>query len=228
MKNVRPTDGTGPHRRHSRYHIGALASGGAPIHAQLAAEMKARYADLKATARATEDAEDDWLGASATSDASEIVLENAVRRLDLEARRADQSDASRNAQKTIFPDGFGPVIAPEGEVQRTTLPALYVRASAFLGIADVASAVDAVKKADSAFADDLQKEQAALAAWDMRFAEEREARRQVREQLESAHARLRDFYKGRAGLAEDFFYREKRRRAVKKTDGEAPPQGPTG
>jgi hypothetical protein len=48
-------------------------------------------------------------------------------------------------------------------------------------------------------------------------AEEREARREVREQLESAHGRLRAHYKTRPALAERFFMRDpgSSRRAAK-------------
>lgn len=39
------------------------------------------------------------------------------------------------------------------------------------------------------------------------FAEELEAQRQIREQLESAYGRLRDLYKSRPGMAEHLFLR---------------------
>jgi hypothetical protein len=206
MKNVRPTDGTVPHRRHARYHIDALASGGAPIHAQLAAEMSALYVDLKARSRATEDAEDDWLGASARTDAAELSVKNAIRRLDTEARRADQEDASLNAQHTVFPEGFGAIVEPDGEALLKMLTGVYVRASGFLGDADIAAAIGALKSAQATLEARLADEAASRTACDTRFAEEQEARRRIREQLDAAYGLLRGFYKGRAAMAEAFFY----------------------
>jgi hypothetical protein len=43
---------------------------------------------------------------------------------------------------------------------------------------------------------------------DSLFAEELEARREIREQLESAFGRLRDLYKARPAVVERFFLRE--------------------
>jgi len=42
-------------------------------------------------------------------------------------------------------------------------------------------------------------------------------RRAIREQLESAHGRLRDLYKARPAVAEEFFLKEGSRRPAKKT-----------
>ncbi|MFT3772121.1 MAG: hypothetical protein QM820_42490 [Minicystis sp.] len=227
MIKLRPTEGTVPHRRGARYHIDVLTTGGAAIHAQLAAEMRLFYVDLKAKARATEDAEDDWLGASARTDAAELALKNAVRRLATEAKRADQGDASLNAGKTIFPQGFGTVVAPEGELLLKALPGVYVRVAAFVGNPDIAGAVSALELAQKDLEDRLKDDASALAACNTCFAEEQEARRRIREQLDSAHGRLRDFYKGRTHLAEDFFLREKKTRKPATADGSnAAPKAP--
>ena len=228
MNKLRPTDGTDPHRRQARYHMDALATGSAPIHANLAALMTPLYLDLKAKARATEDGEDDWLGASARTDAAEIALENAVRGIDLKGKEADRADPSINAQKTIFPKGFGPVIDPEGEIQQKTLPPLYVRIAPFLGNADIAGAVAKLQDTEKTFKQRIQEEKDALEKVDTYFAQEQEARRLIREQLDSANGLLRDFYKGRTALAENFFYREKKKRSQpKKGDGtDAVPPAP--
>ncbi|MFT3764182.1 MAG: hypothetical protein QM820_01475 [Minicystis sp.] len=218
MLRLRPTDGTAPHRRNARYHIDALMTGGAPIHAKLAGEMTLLYADLRAKARASEDAADESLGAAARCDAAEIVVENAVRKLDIEARRADQNEPSLNAQKSIFPRGFGPIIAPEGALQLQTLPGLYVRVAPFLDHPEIAGAVDALKAAEKSFEDRLKDEETARATWSTCFAMELEARRKIREQLDSAYGLLRDFYKGRTMQAEDFFHREKKLRKPAKSD----------
>jgi hypothetical protein len=201
----------------------ALTTGKTGLHTQLAAEMGQRYGDLKTAARATEDAEDDWMGASARTDAAELELENSVRRLDTELVRADEHDATLNAQRTVFPKGFGPVIEPDGEEQLGTLPALYKRVEAFTMLPDVSKAVDAVEAAETAFRQRLGEEAVALEAVSRCFTAEQEARRHVREQLDSAYGRLRDLYKGRAPKVEQFFYKDNKRRQPAKPAKPAEP-----
>jgi hypothetical protein len=226
MQKPRTTDGTVPHRRHARYHMDALAAGNTNLHTQLAAEMAQRYAGLKTAARATEDAEDDWMGASARTDAAEIDLENAVRHLDTELVRADEKDATLNAQRTVFPKGFGPVISPDGEEQLGTLPALYKRVEVFTSIPEVGKAVDEVETAETVFRKRLGEEAVALEIVSGTFAAEQEARRHVREQLDSAYGRLRDLYKGRPAKAEQFFYKDSKRKQPAKTPAPEPTPKP--
>jgi hypothetical protein len=181
---------------------------GGPVHQQLRGEMSALYNALKAKAREVEDAEDAAVEAMADVDATEIDLENAIRNIDAEAAKVDRADASRNAQKTIFPNGFGEVIDPEGEVQLTTLGPLRVRLAPFATLPGIAEAVAQLDQTEEAFRAALTADKAATDAVETKFAEEHEARRAIREQIESAYGRLRDLYKSRPGLAEAFFLNE--------------------
>jgi hypothetical protein len=205
MRRLRPTDGTPAHRRAACFHMSKCFSGGVPLHATLHTEMSAKYAALKAKAREVEDAEDAATNATAGVELSEAGLENAIRDLAAELSKLDRSDPSLNAQKTVFPEGFGKEIEPEGREQLTVLTALRVRIDAFKANAPVAAALTRLESAEAAFHTALAAGAEAATKVEELFEEEQVARRAVREQLESAHGRLRDLYKAKPSLAEQFF-----------------------
>ena len=181
--------------------------------------MTGKYNDLKAKQRAVEDAEDDATDAVAEVDSAEVALENLLRDIDADLAKLDRQDPALNAQKTVFPDGYGKEIDPEGEVQLTVLPALRTRLSALPRKPGIAAALQSFDKAEATFRAALTAEQKATAKVDSLSTEEQAARRTVREQLESAHGRLRDLFKARPALAETFFLRDATPRAA-----ETPPE----
>jgi hypothetical protein len=221
MRRLRPQDGTPVHRRAIRYHLSACRAVDTPLHHQLHAEASALYDDLKAKSRATEDAEDDFVGDSAEVDATEIALENTIRDVDAELGKLDREHPGLNAQLTVFPHGYGEIIDPENDAQLTTLPTLHVRLGPFkskAGMTKLAAKLDAV---EAAFRKAIDAEAKATTAVDTAFAEEQTARKAIREQMESAYGRLRDFYKSRPALVEQFFSREgSSRRPTKEASGE--------
>ncbi|MDI1483467.1 hypothetical protein [Polyangium sp. y55x31] len=221
MRRLRPTDGTPLHKRAAQYHLAKLTTGGAPIHQELHAEMAAKYADLKAKARAVEDAEDDASAASALADHAEIKLENTIRDIDADLGKLDRQVPTLSAQIIVFPHGYGAEIDPEGAAQLAGLPALRARIAQFSAHGIVIEALARFDAAHEAFAKAIEAEEKAEALVDTLFAEELEARRAIREQFESAYGRLRDHYKARPALVEEFFLKEGRRRTPKKgpTDG---------
>ena len=221
MRRLRPTDGTPLHKRAARYHLAKLTTGGAPLHQTLHAEMTALYAALKVRARATEDAEDDAVEASAMADHAEIALENRIRDTHADLAKLDRQVPSLSAQASVFPAGFGPDIEPEGASQLQPLTSLRLRLAQFSAHGIVIEALARFDAAQAAFKAGLEAERKAAEVVAKLFAEELEARRRVREQLESAHGRLRDLYKARPALAEEFFLKEGKRRIAKKepTDG---------
>jgi hypothetical protein len=208
MRRLRPTDGTPSHRRATRYHIAACRTVDTPLHHQLRAEVAALYDDIKAKARGTEDAEDDFVDASAEVDFTEIALENVIRDIDGDLAKLDREHPGLNAQYAVFPHGYGEVIDPENEAQLSTLPALHVRLDPFKAKAGMAKLLAKLDAAEAAFKTALDAEAKAMAAVDTAFAAEHAARRAIREQFESAYGRLRDFYKSRPAQAEQFFSRE--------------------
>lgn len=213
MRRLRPTEGTPAHRRASCYHMAKCLSGSATLHATLHTEMSARYAALKAKAREAEDAEDAAVNATANVDLAEAGLENVIRDLAAELAKLDRSDPSLNAEKTVFPEGFGKEIEPEGEEQLTILPTLRVRIDAFKANASITAALTRLESAETALRTALAAGAQASTKVDAIFEEEQVARRAVREQLESAHGRLRDLYKARPALAERFFLSDASSRA---------------
>src|SRR5262249_22159113 len=113
-----------------------------------------------------------------------------------------------NAQYAVFPHGYGEVIDPENNAQLATLPALHVRLEPFKAKAGMTKLLAKLDAAEAAFKKALTAEATASAAVETVFAGEQTARRRFREQIESAYGRLRDFYKARPALAEQFFSHE--------------------
>lgn len=223
MRRLRPTDGTQPHRRAAQFHLRKCKAAKLPLHTTLQTEMKEKVAKLVAKSRAVEDAEDELVGAMAESEAAEEAFEDLIRNVDGDLARLDREDPSRNARGTVFPEGFGAVIDPDGDKQLDVIPGLKARLSQ-LGAEPIAvAALAKVTEADTALRTAFDAEDKLVDDVESLFAEENEARREVREQLDSAYGRLRDFYKARPALAERFFLKEGRARktAAKK----APPAG---
>src|SRR5512132_827936 len=138
--------------------------------------------------------------------------------------RLDRLDPTLNAQRAVFPEGFGQVIDPEGSAQREVLPALKVRLGAFQSHPEIASQLVRLDAAEATFTTALAAADATGTRVDVLFAEERAARQAIRVQLESAHGRLRDLYKSRPALAEAFFLNEGgSRRAKKEEEGPKEP-----
>ena len=113
--------------------------GTTPLHSQLRLEMKACYDQLKLKARETEDGEDADVEAMADVDGIEVGLENVIRDIDADLAKLDRLDPTLNAQRAVFPEGYGQVIDPEGSAQREVLPALEVRLGAFQSYPEIAS-----------------------------------------------------------------------------------------
>jgi len=215
MRRLRDTDGTSTHRRHARYHM-SKCKGAGTLHEQLRTEMTAKYTALRDGARASEDAEDASVDSMADRDRAEIRLENAIRDIDGEAAKIDRGDATVNAQKTIFPQGFGAEIDPEGEDQLKVLPALYTRLTPLASKGEMGTAITELQQAEAGLRAALLADAGADEEVARRFAAEVAARMAIREQLESAHGRLRDVYKSRPALAEQFFLNEGSSRGASK------------
>ncbi len=216
MRNVRETHGTPQHRKAARYHMSKCHHGKDALHAQLQQEMGVLYKNLVNAARATEDAEDDLVDASAMSDATEIDLENVIRDIDGDLAKLDRENPSLNARATVFPNGFGQEIDPEGDQQIPVLIKVKERLAGFSSYPVITDGLARLNSAEAAFRTALNTEDQASAKVDACFAAEQTARRAIREQLTSAYGRLRDLYKSRPVLAEQFFLREPGSRHTKK------------
>jgi hypothetical protein len=231
MRRLRPTDGTLVHRRAAVYHIARCTTGGTPLHATLRNEMELLLDGLKSKAREAEDFDDADVAAMATADAAEIALENVIRDADADLAKLDRANPALNAQRAVFPEGFGQMIDPEGDAQLTVLPALKVRFAAFKAHPEIAAQLVRLNDAEAAFTAALKAGDTADTTADALFAEEQAARLSIRVQLESAYGRLRDLYKTRPALAEAFFLKESGSRRAKKetaipTAPAAPPKAP--
>jgi hypothetical protein len=216
MRRLRSTDGTNVHRRAAIYHMAQCSSGGAPLHSTLRVEMEPLVNALKAKAREGEDLDDADIEATAEADRAEINVENVIRDIDADLAKLDRLDPTLNAQRAVFPEGFGQVIDPEGDAQLGVLPALNVRLAAFQSHPEIAAQLARLDAAEVALKVALAAGDAAETKADALFAEEQAARQAIRVQIESAYGRLRDLYKARPALAEGFFLKEGGARRAKK------------
>lgn len=220
MQRFQETDGTEPHRKGIRFHAGKLRGMAIPLHQALHGEALSAYGTLKAAEQAHRDAVDDEAEARAWADTAEIAFENALRGLDSALVELDRDHPGRGARSAVFPNGFGDVIAPDGDAQLTVLPAFHVRLKPFTGEPDLQKALLKLGDTEAAFRKALTEEDAANTTTETAFAAEIAARGGVRQQLESAHGRLRDFYKAQPAEAERFFLKLGRR------EGRAKPKSP--
>ena len=215
MRRLRPSDGTPTHKRAARYHDSKLVADGGALHMQLHSEIAPLLATLIVKERAVDDARDAAVAAQALEDHHETNFENLLRDIDADLGKLDRTDSTLNARTTVFPNGYGKEIEPEGDAQVDAAKDLRVRLAKFAAHAVVAdhltkfdAHVDALKTAVAAV-------NAAEDVVDKLFAEETDTRRAIREQLESAHGRLRAHYKAAPAKAETFFLREGSRRPAK-------------
>jgi len=222
MQRHDETDGTEPHRKGIRFHAGKLRRVTTPLHQTLRAEALAAYGTLRTAERLHADAVDDTAEARAGSDAAEIAFENGIRGVDSALLGFDREHPGPGVRGAVFPNGFGEVIEPEGEAQLAVLPAFHVRLAPFRQEPELQKAIAKLDDAEAAFRATLEEEDAAIAATATAFAAEVAARAGVRHQLESAHGRLRDFYKTQPAEAERFFMKLGRR------EGKAKPKSPSG
>jgi hypothetical protein len=158
--------------------------------------------------------------ASAAVDLAEIEVENVVRDLQGAVARVDRANPELGALEAVFPGGFGPVIDPEGAAQLEPVARLRVRLAPFAGRPEVVADRGRLDVAEERLRGLLATEEAATERVDVLDAEAALARRRLREQLESAYGRLRDYYRASPGHAERFFRRGPRSR---RPAPEAPP-----
>jgi hypothetical protein len=217
MKRLRDSDSTSKHRRQVRFHM-ARCKGEGPLHDKLHAEASLVYAALRAAARDCEDAEDAAVAASGVADRAEEQVEDVLRDIRAEASQLDRANMGLMAERTIFPKGLTPEIKPIGAAQLDVLTALRVRLAPYAKEEGMSEVVGRLDKAEAGLRAALDAETAANAEVERCFAIEREARRAVREQLASAHARLLDLYRAQPILAERFFLRAKASASKKETD----------
>lgn len=215
MRRLRTTDGDAPHKRASRYHITTLAADGGTLHTQLHAEMAPLHAALIAKERAVEDARDAAVAAQALEDHHEINFENLLRDIDADLGKLDRNDATLQARATVFPDGFGKEIEPEGDAQLDVVPNLRARIAKFSNHAPIADALAKFDTLVNALKNAVAATNAAEDNVDHLATQNDDARRAIREQLDKAYGQLRALYKSAPGKAEYFFLREGSRRPAK-------------
>lgn len=212
MERVRPEDGTKVHRSCISFHAGACLRGKTPLHEALRSAADARYQTLRACERSVEDAEDARQRTWAEVVAAEGDFENVVRDIDAELGALDRADASLNARRSVFPDGFGQTLKPEGEDQLDVLPGLRKRLQPFQALPSVAPILTRLDTAEADLRTAVDADKVARALIETRKLEEEAAKQGVREQLESAYGQLRSHYKARPALAERFFQKNPRGR----------------
>jgi hypothetical protein len=225
MRQLRLEEGADKHRRAIRYHMGACRrSSNLPICVTLRQEADACYKALRTKTRELEDSQDDLIDLSAEADAVEEALEAVLRDFHQDLGRVDRDNPTLNVQATAFPDGLGEILEPKGQEQLNTVVALLTRMKSKQDNEKVAEGLKKLEQANANLQNALAAEEAGEKNVERVSIEELEARKAVREQLNSAHGQLRAFFKSNPSRAEKFFLRESggARRAVTSTTSEAP------
>lgn len=209
MRRLRKTDSAFVHRRAARYHIVQCRLVSDASHTELADQMQPRYANLVARTRAVEEAFEGLTDATARADAAEIQLENIIRDTDGVLARLDRENPTLNARRTVFPEGFTPVIYPEKRAQLDTLPQLRSDLGRFAAYEAVVAQRAALDAAEARFRQALQVEEGAQEQVDLATIAEHAARRDVREQMQLSFGRLGTLYKAQPQRVDQFFVRQK-------------------
>jgi hypothetical protein len=228
MRRLRKTDSAFVHRRAARYHIVQCRLVSDASHTDLADLMQPRYANLVARTRAVEEAFEQLTDATARADAAEIQLENVIRDTDGVLARLDRENPTLNARRTVFPEGFTPVIHPEKRAQLDTLPQLRSDLDRFAEHEAVAAQRAALDAAEARFRQTLQAEESAEEQVELATIAEHAARRDIREQMQVSFGRLGTLYKSQPQRVEQFFLRQRgqpKEMEGKEDEGKAEGQG---
>lgn len=215
MRRLRTSDGTPAHKRAARYHDSKLVADGGVLQMQLHTEITPLLANLVAKERAVDDARDAAVAAQALEDHHELNLENRLRDIDADLGKLDRTDATLEARATVFPEGFGKEIEPDGDAQLNVAKNVRIRLAKFSAHSVIAEHLTKFDAIVASLASAVSATNTAEDLVDKLFIEETDARRAIREQLESAYGRLRAHYKAQPAKAEAFFLREGSRRSAK-------------
>jgi tRNA/tmRNA/rRNA uracil-C5-methylase (TrmA/RlmC/RlmD family) len=209
MRQLRGEDSADKHRRAVRYHMGACRrSPNLPLCVTLRQEADVVYKALRTKTREMEDAQDELIDLSAEADAVEEALEAVLRDLHQDLGRLDRDNPALNLQLTAFPDGLGEILEPKGQAQLDTVVSLMDRLKSNQAQQKVAEVLKKLEQASAVLQSALDAEEKAERTAERIAIEEAEARKAVREQLNSAHGQLRTFFKTNPARAERFFLRE--------------------
>jgi hypothetical protein len=211
MRRLLITDGTEKHLGTARYHGRRCRQRKSePLFSSLEVKISAVYKALREKSRAADDAEEEFTDSRADLDEVELSFEDLVRDMDGEAARLDRQEPSLQAQKKIFPEGFGVVIRPEGKSQLAVIPDLKVRAGGFSAKGAMGDYLKKLEETEKSFQEAVRAVEAAELKVATRRGEEREARGALREQLEENHSDIKKLYKSKPALADRFFPRDAR------------------
>jgi hypothetical protein len=131
-----------------------------------------------------------------------------LRDLHQDLGRLDRDNPALNLQLSVFPDGLGESLEPKGQAQLDTVMSLMDRLKSNQAQQKVAEVLKKLEQASAALQGALDAEEKTERATERIATEEAEARKAVREQLNSAHGQLRAFFKTNPARAERFFLRE--------------------
>lgn len=209
MRQLRAEDSADKHRRAARYHMGACRRAlNLSICTTLHQEMDACYKTLRDKTRALEDAEDDLIDFSAQADAAEEAVETTLRDFYQDLGRLDREDPSLNVQQTAFPDGLGDALEPKGRGQLAVIVGLKERLKSAPLQDKIKEGLSKIEQASALLQSALDKEEEAEQKATSAATHESDARKALRQQLNSAHGQLRAFFKANPARAERFFLRE--------------------
>lgn len=212
MKQLQETDGTDKHLRAIAYHISRCKEGQDTLFVTLTKEAQDKRLALKKASRLVEDKEEDLSVLSAEVSAAELEVERLVLDAASDLKKLDRKSPQLNSFKQVFPEkgGSDAVIRPEGESQLSSLNLFMTRLKKFADQPLLQDTYNAFEGAIKTFRDRLTQKKEAEEKRDQLFTEEVLARKAIRQQLTSAHGRLKDLFQADPDQAEAYFLADPR------------------
>jgi hypothetical protein len=212
MKQLQEADGTDKHLRAIFFHTNRCQERTDDLFLALAAEGLAKRTALRNAARSVEDKDEELSVLSAESSATELEVERLVLDVASDLKKLDRKSPQMNAFKQVFSEkgGSDTVIRPEGESQLTSLTSFMTRLRKFSDQPLLKETYTELEASIQIFKEKLKAKKAQEEKRDQLFTEEILARKAIRQQLNSAHGRLKDLFQADPDQAEAYFLSDPR------------------
>ncbi len=194
--------------KYTRYHRAALLAD--PQAEHLAAAIDMNLGNLRAKAKASDDAEEDLIEARALNDRAEFDLDRECRLCELDVLKAVRKDRQNPAYIAAFPNGLSAMVAARGETQARQVATLIAALKKDLPDLATAHAETLEFVADRA----VSAERAVTQAEDAvgrAFTDELLARGALVRQLHANRGGLRALYPRDAARVRSYFQNTRRR-----------------
>jgi hypothetical protein len=212
MKQLQDNDGTDKHTRAIFYHTNRCQEGTDALFQTLLKEGQEKRATLKNAARLVEDKDEELSVLSSEVSATELEVERLVLDIASDLKKLDRKSPQLNAFKSVFSEkgGSDTIIRPEGESQLASLTSFMTRLNKFTDQPLIKETYAALEAGIKLFKEKLKSKRVEEERREQLFTEELLARKAIRQQLISAHGRLKDLFQADPDQAEAYFLSDPR------------------